>query len=231
MGLIRNLKAHEIVEQVLEVLRIGRRITNIVLMGMGEPLANYNEVVEAISRLTDPRLVAISPRRITLSTAGLVPQIKRLGESGLKMNLAVSLNATTDSVRDRIMPQVNKLYPIKELLAACRTYRSSTRRMLFFEYVLLSEVNDSGEDARRLIRLLKGIPSKVNLIPFNEYPGSPFRRPPEAVILNFQKVLIGAGITAFIRKSRGRDILAACGQLRTDPATDAIQSVQRGRIG
>jgi 23S rRNA (adenine2503-C2)-methyltransferase len=216
MGLIRNLKAHEIVDQVLELQRAGRRMTNFVMMGMGEPLANYNEVVEAIGRLTAPRMLALSPRRITVSTSGLVPQIHRLGKSGLKMNLAVSLNATTDAVRDRIMPEVNRLYPIKALMAACRGYHSATRRKLFFEYVLLSGVNDSGDDARRLTGLLRGIPSKVNLIPFNEFPDSPFRRPDDGVVLKFQKILMEAGITTFIRKSRGSDILAACGQLRTE---------------
>jgi 23S rRNA (adenine2503-C2)-methyltransferase len=216
MGLIRNLGAHEIVDQVLELQRAGRRITNFVMMGMGEPLANYREVVEAIHRMTSPRMLALSPRRITVSTSGLVPQIGRLAKSGLKMNLAVSLNASTDAVRDRIMPQVNRLYPIRSLMAACRAYYSATRRKLFFEYVLLKGVNDSIEDARRLAGLIRGIPSKVNLIPFNEYPGSPYRRPGEGAVLGFQKSLMEAGITTFIRKSRGRDILAACGQLRTE---------------
>ncbi|MBI3994371.1 MAG: 23S rRNA (adenine(2503)-C(2))-methyltransferase RlmN [Nitrospirae bacterium] len=231
MGLVRNLKAHEIVDQVLWVQRdmesevkqdlpertTGRAslLTNVVLMGMGEPLANYREVTEALRRLTHPKMVGLAPRRITLSTSGLVPQIKKFGESGLNVNLAVSLNATTNAVRDRIMPVINRQFPLETLLRACRNYPLPPRRRIFFEYVLLKGVNDSEEDARRLLRLVKGIPCKVNLIPFNDYPGAPFSRPGEETVLRFQKILIEGGLTAFIRKSRGRDILAACGQLRT----------------
>ena len=215
MGLVRNLAAHEIAQQVLEVRGFGYRLTNFVLMGMGEPLANYTEVIEALHRLTDPQMGSISPRRITLSTSGLVPQIKRLGESGLQVNLAISLNATTDRVRERIMPAVNRIYPLKELMAACRSYPLSPRKWLTFEYVLLSGENDSGEDARRLVRLLNGMRCKVNLIPFNEFPGAPYRRPADQSVLRFQETLLRAKIPAFIRKSRGNDILAACGQLRT----------------
>ena len=222
MGLLRNLKAHEIVDQVLWVLRHlepGDLLTNIVLMGMGEPLANYREVTEALKRLTHPKLVGLSPRRITLSTAGLVPQIKRLGESGLNVNLAVSLNATTNAIRDRLMPAVNKQYPLETLLRACRDYPLPPRRRIFFEYVLLKGVNDSEADAHRLLRMLKGLRCKVNLIPFNDYPGAPFGRPDDETVLRFQKILIEGHFTAFIRKSRGRDILAACGQLRTELTT------------
>jgi 23S rRNA (adenine2503-C2)-methyltransferase len=222
MGLLRNLKAHEIVDQVLWVLRdleTGDSLTNVVLMGMGEPLANYREVTEALKRLTHPKMVGLSPRRITLSTAGLVPQIKRLGESGLNVNLAVSLNGTTNAVRERLMPAVNKQYPLETLLQACRDYPLPPRRRIFFEYVLLKGVNDSEEDAHRLLRLLKGLRCKVNLIPFNDYPGAPFGRPEDESVLRFQKILIEGHLTAFIRKSRGRDILAACGQLRTELTT------------
>jgi 23S rRNA (adenine2503-C2)-methyltransferase len=222
MGLLRNLKAHEIVDQVLWVLRdleSGDPLTNVVLMGMGEPLANYREVTEALKRLTHPKMVGLSPRRITLSTSGLVPQIKRLGESGLNVNLAVSLNATTNAVRERLMPAVNKQYPLETLLQACRDYPLPPRRRIFFEYVLLKGVNDSEEDARRLLRLVKGLRCKVNLIPFNDYPGAPFGRPDDETVLCFQKILIEGHLTAFIRKSRGRDILAACGQLRTQLTT------------
>ncbi|HUK57482.1 MAG TPA: 23S rRNA (adenine(2503)-C(2))-methyltransferase RlmN [Nitrospiria bacterium] len=225
MGLIRNLKAHEIVDQVLWVLRhleSDNPLTNIVLMGMGEPLANYREVIEALKRLTHPKMVALSPRRITLSTSGLVPQIKKLGESGLNVNLAISLNATTNAVRDRLMPAVNKQYPLETLLRACRDYPLPPRRRIFFEYVLLKGVNDSDTDAHRLLRLLKGIRCKVNLIPFNDYPGSPFGRPDDETVLRFQNILIEGHLTAFIRKSRGRDILAACGQLRTETAAPAL---------
>jgi len=224
MGLIRNLKAHEIVDQVLWTqgqMDANSALTNVVLMGMGEPLANYREVVEALSRLTNPKMVSFSPRRITLSTAGLVPQIRKLGESGLNVNLAVSLNATTNAVRDRVMPAINKRYPIETLLRACRDYPLPPRRRLFFEYVLLKGVNDSETDARRLLQLLKGLRCKVNLIPFNEYPGSPFARPDDETVLRFQAILLKAGFSAFIRKSRGRDILAACGQLRTEATVPA----------
>jgi len=221
MGLIRNLKAHEIVDQVLWMqnhMEADQSLTNVVLMGMGEPLANYREVTEALRRLIHPKMVGLGPRRITVSTAGLVPQIKKLGESGLNVNLAVSLNATTNAVRDRVMPKINKPYPLETLLAACRDYPLQPRRRIFFEYVLLKDVNDTEADAKRLLRLLRGIPCKVNLIPFNDYPGAPFGRPDEDAVLRFQAILIDGGFHAFIRKSRGRDILAACGQLRTESA-------------
>ena len=210
-GLRRNLRAHEIVDQYLSVAR-EHAVTNIVMMGMGEPLANLQEVSEAILRLTDPGACSFSPRRITVSTAGMVPGIDKLGELPAKVNLAVSLNATTDAVRDRIMP-INKTYPLATLLSACRAYPLAPRRRIFFEYVLLEGVNDSPQDARRIPGLLRGIPSKINLIPFNPFPGSGFRRPAEKSILAFQKILVDAGMTAFIRKTRGEDVLAACGQL------------------
>jgi 23S rRNA (adenine2503-C2)-methyltransferase len=203
-------------------------LTNVVLMGMGEPLANYREVTEALRRLLHPRMVGLAPRRITISTSGLVPQIKKLGESGLNVNLAVSLNATTNAVRDRVMPAINKQYPLESLLQACRDYPLPPRRRIFFEYVLLKGVNDTEADAGRLLRLLKGIPCKVNLIPFNDYPGAPFGRPVDETVLGFQKILIKGRIPAFIRKSRGRDILAACGQLRTETAKPAIQTIATG---
>ncbi|MHB8481332.1 MAG: 23S rRNA (adenine(2503)-C(2))-methyltransferase RlmN [Nitrospiria bacterium] len=210
-GLKRNLKAHEIVDQFLIVSKESD-ITNIVMMGMGEPLANFQEVSEAIDRLTDSNACTFSPRRITVSTAGMVPGIQKLGELPRQVNLAVSLNATTNAVRNLIMP-INKTYPLEMLLEACRNFPLLPRRRIFFEYVLLQGVNDSLEDARRIPKLLKGIASKVNLIPFNEYPGSFFKRPPESTVLAFQKVLVDADLTTFIRKSRGNDILAACGQL------------------
>jgi 23S rRNA (adenine2503-C2)-methyltransferase len=224
MGLIRNLKAHEIVDQVLWMqnhMEPDQHLTNVVLMGMGEPLANYREVEEALKRLTHPKMVGLPPRRITLSTSGLVPQIKKLGESGLNVNLAVSLNATTNAVRDRVMPAINKRYPLETLLRACRDYPLPPRRRLFFEYVLLKGVNDTEADARRLLQLLKGLRCKVNLIPFNEYPGSPYARPDDETVLRFQAILLKARFNAFIRKSRGRDILAACGQLRTEATVPA----------
>jgi 23S rRNA (adenine2503-C2)-methyltransferase len=225
MGLIRNLEAHEIVDQVLVVqqyLGESRRLTNIVLMGMGEPLANFHDVMEALTRLTHSQMVAFPPRRITLSTSGLVPQIRRLGESGLGIHLAVSLNATTDAVRRKIMPAVHQLYPLKDLMAACRSYPAPPRRGMTFEYVLLAGVNDTENDAKRLVQLVRGIPCKINLIPFNEFPGAPYQRPEDSVVLRFQKTLSRAGLPVFIRKSRGRDILAACGQLRTETGSNSV---------
>jgi 23S rRNA (adenine2503-C2)-methyltransferase len=227
MGLIRNLAAHEIADQVLEARRYlndpsrpessgARQLTNIVLMGMGEPLANYRETVGALARMTDPEGMGIPPRRITVSTVGMVPQIRKLGESGLGVQLAVSLNATTDGLREKIMPAAQRLYPLGELMEACRDYPVPPRRHLTFEYVLLSGLNDAEEDARRLVKLVRGIRSKINLIPFNEFPEASYERPPDGTVFRFQKILSDAGLPVFVRRSRGRDILAACGQLRTE---------------
>ena len=215
MGLKRNLKAHEIVEQVLAVqdyLREHQSLNSLVFMGMGEPLANIEQVTEAVARLTNSRWgTGFSPRRITLSTAGLVPRFKDIAKLGI--NLAVSLNATTNEQRNRLMPAVNALHPLNELLKACREYPLRPRGRLTFEYVLLGGVNDTIEDAHRLGRLLKGIHCKVNLLPFNTFPGSSFARPNDRVILRFQAALREAGYDVFIRKSRGHDVLGACGQL------------------
>jgi len=218
-GLRRNLRAYEIVDQVISVSRIiaPAYITNIVFMGMGEPLNNFREVVDALRRLTD--LMGFSKRKITVSTAGVVPKIHELAEKAPEINLAVSLNATTDEVRSRIMP-VNKKYPLKELMKACREFPLSPFRRITFEYVLLDGTNDSKEDALRLVKLLSGIRSKVNLIPYNPYslPDQDtrqlFRKPPEKKIHDFQNILHKAGLTAIIRKSMGADIAAACGQLK-----------------
>ena len=217
-GLVRNLRSSEIINQVLAVqggLPAGRRLTNIVIMGMGEPLANYHYTVKAIEILTHPRGPAIGAQRITLSTSGLVPQIRKLGEGRLNINLAISLNAATDEQRNLIMP-INKKYSMAKLLQACREYPLKRRRLLSFEYVLLAGLNDTPEDAHHVARLLKGIRCKINLIPFNEFPGSPYKRPSEESVLRFQEVLAGHHFSAFIRKSRGADILAACGQLQEE---------------
>lgn len=215
MGLKRNLKAHEIVEQVLTAqdhLSPSGHITSLVFMGMGEPLANLDEVSDAIHRLTNTQWgPGFSPRRITISTAGLATRLHET--AGLGVNLAISLNATTNEQRGRLMPRVNQLHPLPELLDACRTYPLSRGRRLTFEYVLLGGENDSATDAKRLAKLLKGIRCKINLIPFNEFPGNPFRRPDEAVVIQFQSLLRQSHFDVFIRKSRGRDILGACGQL------------------
>jgi 23S rRNA (adenine2503-C2)-methyltransferase len=215
-GLIRNLRAWEIVEQILSVNKLIRpkKITNIVFMGMGEPLANFDEVVEALKRAIS--YFGISKRKITLSTAGLAPKILELPGKAPDVNLAISLNATTDAERDRLMP-VNKKYPIRSLIEACRRFPLKPRRLLTFEYVLIAGVNDSVEDGRRLVRLLRGLRCKVNLIPLNPsnpHVGSDLQRPSDVAVLAFQKVLVDNNMTALIRESKGQDILAACGQLR-----------------
>jgi 23S rRNA (adenine2503-C2)-methyltransferase len=227
LKLKRNLKAHEIVDQIISVGRIideekatdrpplpkreAGRVTSIVLMGMGEPLANFDEVVEALWRMTE--LMKISKRRITLSTSGIAPKIIELAEKAPRVNLAVSLNATTDEVRNSIMP-INKKYPLKVLLSACRVFPLEPRRRITFEYVMLGGINDSEDDARRLIRLLRGIPCKVNLIPFNPFDGCEYERSSDRDIAKFQEILVSGHVTALIRKSKGQDILAACGQLK-----------------
>jgi 23S rRNA (adenine2503-C2)-methyltransferase len=214
MGLRRNLSSAEIVDQVCRVqddLGAARRISNLVFMGMGEPLANIDAVVRAIQILTDPMGLAFSHRRITLSTSGLVPQMARLGKE-TPVNLAVSLHAAENALRSELMP-VNRAYPLDQLIRACRDYPTPPRKRITFEYILLEGVNDSTRDARELVKLLQPVRSKVNLMPFNPYEGSPFGRPAEARILAFQEVLHKAQLTAIIRESRGADIGAACGQL------------------
>jgi len=216
MGLARNLTAGEIIGQVLAVrqtLAPGQRFTHVVYMGMGEPLANYAATVKSLHILTDPYGFGFSPRRITVSTVGLVTGIEKLARDNVRVHLAISLHATTNAIRDRLMP-VNKGFVIEELLAACRRFPLPVRQRITFEYVLLDGVNDSAEDARRLARLLKGMRAKVNLIPFNDWDGSGFQRPPLARILAFQSLLLEHGITATIRWSKGEDIGAACGQLK-----------------
>ena len=216
MGLERNLSAGEIVGQVIGATRLlgaERRLTHVVYMGMGEPLANYQATVQSLRILTDPAGFALSPRRITVSTVGLVRGIERLAQENLRVNLAISLHATDNATRDRIMP-VNKGFAIEELLAACKRFPLPFRQRMTFEYVLLEDVNDRAEDARRLARLLKGTRAKVNLIPFNDWDGSGFGRPPLPRIMAFQSALLQQGITTTVRWSKGEDIGAACGQLR-----------------
>src|SRR3989338_10666842 len=217
MGLERNLTAGEIVGQALAANRLlegGPRVTHIVFMGMGEPLANYAAVVQAIRILTDPKLgLGYSPRRITVSTVGLVPGIEKLGRENLKVNLAISLHAASDEVRSKLMP-VNRPFNLVALMAALRKYPLAPRQRIFFEYVMLDGVNDSPEDARQLVKLLRGLRAKVNLIPFNDWEGAPFQRPPLQRILAFQSILLDAGVTTTVRWSKGEDIGAACGQLR-----------------
>ena len=215
MGLVRNLTAGEIVGQVWAAratLEPGARLTHVVFMGMGEPLANYAATVKALRILLAPRGFGFSPRRITVSTVGLVTGLERLARENLRVNLAVSLHAATDEVRSRLMP-VNRGWGLDDLLAACRRFPMAVRQRMTFEYTLLDGVNDSPEDARGLARRLRGLRAKVNLIPFNEWPGAPFRRPPPERILAFQRTLLDSGLTATIRWSKGEDVGAACGQL------------------
>jgi 23S rRNA (adenine2503-C2)-methyltransferase len=223
LGLKRNLTASEIVDQVLEAslaLGDGRRITHVVLMGMGEPLANYQQTLRAIEIITDGDWgIGISPRRVTLSTVGLVPQIKKFMEE-TRVNLAVSLHAPNDELRTRLMP-INRKYPLKELMDCCRALPLPRRKRITFEYVLLRNVNDSEIHARQLAALLRGIPSKVNVIPFNPHPQSGFTRPTDQEIAGFQKILHDEGLQVNVRRPRGDDIQAACGQLQGEGVAHA----------
>jgi 23S rRNA (adenine2503-C2)-methyltransferase len=215
-GFIRNLTKSEIISQVRDIsgdILDSARLTNIVLMGMGEPLANYKNVLSAIQTLTDNKTgLNFSSRRITLSTAGLIPNLKHLGRD-TRVNLAISLNATDNPTRDILMP-INRRYPIEKLLDACSQYPLQSGRRITFEYVLLKDINDKQEDAKRLARLLRPLRAKINLIPFNDYEGSEFVRPGEAIVHQFQEMLLRKNYTVIIRDSRGQDISAACGQLR-----------------
>jgi 23S rRNA (adenine2503-C2)-methyltransferase len=214
LGLLRNLTAAEIAGQVLaaqEQLRADERISNIVFMGMGEPLANYDNVVAAIELLTAEWGVGFSGRRITVSTVGLVPAMQRLVRD-THVNLAVSLSGTTDAQRARLMP-VNRRYPLATLMAMCRALPIPQRRRITFEYVMLAGINDTLDDATRLAVLLRGIRAKVNLIPFNPFPESALASSSAPTIARFQERLLTAGVHATVRQSRGRDIQAACGQL------------------
>jgi 23S rRNA (adenine2503-C2)-methyltransferase len=210
-----NLTPGEIVGQVL-VLRADRgtvsKRLNIVIMGMGEPLNNYENVMKAIRLLTDDSGMSISPRRITLSTSGVVPGIKKLAEEPVLPNLAISLNATTDAVRDKLIP-INRKWNLEALLDACRSFPLERRRRITFEYVLIDGVNDSPDDARRLVRLLDGLRKKVNLIPLNADPWVPLKTPSRERILAFEKILLDHHMTVLIRRPRGHDVSAACGML------------------
>jgi 23S rRNA (adenine2503-C2)-methyltransferase len=218
MGIERNLTAGEIVGQVRVLTRelrmLGTRF-NIVLMGMGEPLHNYEQTMKALRILADGHGMAISPRRMTLSTVGVLPALERLATEPLMPNLAISLHSTTEDQRDRLVP-INRKYGLKELLDACRRFPLKRRNRITFEYVLLDGVNDTPEDARRLVKLLNGIKAKVNLLPLNEAAGIPFTRPSDDRVNRFAQILADHHLTVSVRKSRGRDIRAACGQLITE---------------
>jgi len=215
LGLKRNLSAGEIVGQVLAVLedQRGRLLprTNVVLMGQGEPLLNYEPVMAALRILLDPEGVGLSPKHVTLSTSGIVPGIERMGAEPVRPKLAISLNASNDDERDAIMP-INRKYPLTVLLDACRKYPLRSWERLTFEYVLLGGFNDEPDDARRVAKLLANIRARVNLIPWN--PGElPYKPPSKEAIEEFRRILVGKGVPVFVRYSRGQDIMAACGQL------------------
>ena len=215
MGLVRNLTAGEIAGQariLAQETGLAGSPFNIVLMGMGEPLHNYDATMKALRLLADERGLAVPPKRVTLSTVGLLPALARLATEPVMPNLAISLHATTDATRSALVP-LNKRYDLKALLDACRQFPVSRRARITFEYVMLAGVNDAVEDARRLVRLLDGIRGKVNLLPLNEAPGIPFNRPDDERVNAFARTLAQRGIRVSVRKSRGRDIRAACGQL------------------
>jgi 23S rRNA (adenine2503-C2)-methyltransferase len=235
-GLVRNLTAAEIVAQV-QVARddLGewptslenRRLSNIVFMGMGEPLYNLDSVVAALDIISDNEGIAVSRRRITVSTSGVVPQLKALGERTGAM-LAVSLHATRDELRDQLVP-INRRYPLAELMAAIRAYPGlSNARRVTFEYVMLKGVNDTPADAKALLKLIAGVPAKINLIPFNPWPGAPYECSDPSAIEAFAQVLKRAGYASPIRRPRGRDILAACGQLKSE--SEKLRASARRRL-
>jgi 23S rRNA (adenine2503-C2)-methyltransferase len=223
MGIVRNLTAGEIVGQVRVLLRelgmLGQRF-NIVLMGMGEPLHNYDATMKALRILADEHGLAVSSRRVTLSTVGVLPALERLATEPLMPNLAISLHSTTEDQRDRLVP-INRKYGLTDLLDACRRFPLKRRNRITFEYVMLDGVNDTPEDARRLVRLLNGIKAKVNLLPLNEAAGIPFKRPSDDRVNHFAQILADHYVTVSVRKSRGRDIRAACGQLMTESTRTA----------
>ncbi len=213
-GFVRNLTVAEILDQICQV-RIARRdlrITNVVLMGMGEPLLNYDAVIRALRVISDPSGFGLSSRRITVSTVGILPKLGRLLED-INVSIAISLHSATSEIRDRLVP-LNAKYPVEAIIKACRALPLPSRRLITFEYTLIDGVNDSPEEADRLARLLRGIPAKVNVIPLNESPGIPYRRPPETRIEAFQTRLWKQGIRVIRRATRGTDISAACGQLK-----------------
>src|SRR3972149_2337318 len=228
-GFIRNLSHYEIIEQILSVQREIRPplspllakegngvvgdITNVVLMGMGEPLDNYDAVIKSINTMISPHGLKIPAKRITLSTSGLIPEIKKLAKENLKINLAVSLNASDNETRDKIMP-LSKKYPIEDLLKTLKEYPLPPNRRITFEYVMIKRLNDSIEDAKKLSNILKGIKCKINLIPFNSYEGVDYEAPDYKNVEDFRNILISQHYTTIIRKSKGADISAACGQLR-----------------
>ncbi len=229
-GWKRNLEPHEIVEQIVAVERLGnrgvasdenqageasktRQVDNIVVMGMGEPLANYDHLIKALRILNAPYGMGIGARKITISTSGLAPRIRQLAAEPMQFRLAISLHGATDAVRNQIMP-VNRKYPLAELVSACRDYQRAKGRMITLEYILIAGVNDALDQARPLANLARNLHAKINLIPYNKVEGLPWERPSVETCENFLQNLLGAGVTATLRREKGHDIDAACGQLR-----------------
>ncbi|HYL07489.1 MAG TPA: 23S rRNA (adenine(2503)-C(2))-methyltransferase RlmN [Candidatus Udaeobacter sp.] len=212
----RSLRAHEIVEQAVDAERIlageGRRLSHVVFMGMGEPMANYTAVVESVRRLADPDLLGISPRRIVVSTSGLIPRIEQLAEEKIPVTLAISLHAARDELRDVLVP-INRKYPVHDLVAAAQRYAGKTGRRVSYEWVMLAAVNDTERDAGELGALLKGKLAHVNLIPFNPVDGTPYHAPERRSIRAFKEMLEARGLNVTVRDTRGREADAACGQL------------------
>ena len=235
-SLVRNLTSGEIIGQLMIVMdhlndwpsgKNQRKVTNVVMMGMGEPLLNYDEVSKAIKIMMSDDGISLSRRRITLSTSGIVPNIDKTGLE-LGVNLAISLHAVNDQLRDKLVP-INKKYNLKDLIDSCRNYPNlSNSRRITWEYVMLKDINDTEEDANNLIELIRGIPSKINLIPFNPWPGSLFETSSQHKIENFAKIIMDAGFASPIRKPRGQDIFAACGQLKSE--TEKIRKSQVNRL-
>ena len=216
LGWKRDLTTSEILNQILAVRRTlpeKASITNVVLMGMGEPLANYENTLKALALMVHPDAFKFSSRRITLSTVGLLPKLEQLSKEKISFCLAISLNATDEETRSYLMP-VNRRYPLNKILRLCKNFPLRPRSRITFEYVLVKGINDSPQDAKRLIRILRGIPSKVNLIPLNEAPEIPLKKPSDEAVKQFQEILMEGGLTAIVRASKGREISAACGQLQ-----------------
>ena len=226
MGLVRNLKTSEIIDQVLAVsedLPAGKKLRNIVFMGMGEPFHNYQNLMQALEILTDEHGFNFSQRRITVSTSGLLPKIRRFGKENIKPNLAISLNGVTDEIRSRLMP-VNNAYNLEQLMKVCREFPLESRRRITFEYILISDLTDSIEDAKGLIRLLHGLKFKINLIPYNSDPRNKYQAPSQKQARKFQKYLLDHDVVAPLRISKGQDIHGACGQL-------VVTEKQRSQVG
>jgi len=233
MGLVRHLSAGEIAGQVrvlAERTGLAGSAFNIVLMGMGEPLHNYDATMKALRMLADEKGLNVHQKRMTLSTVGLVPALERLAGEALMPNLAISLHATTDSSRDALVP-LNKRYDLEALIDACRRFPVARRSRITFEYVMLADVNDTPDDARRLVRLLSGLRAKVNLLPLNEAAGIPFTRPSDERVNAFAAILAERGLTVSVRKSRGRDIRAACGQLLVEGMSASPGQRLAARLG